>query len=453
MSRKSEVLRFFEAHRDYAEERIKSGIELYRKGAAEISVTLDGKPFDGRVKITQKNHEFRFGANLFMLGEFENETKNELYKEKFAKVFNLATLPFYWDTLEPEKGKPRFAKDSPPIYRRPPIDLCMEYCEKTGIEPKAHCLNYDMFTPAWAHDLTVPEFKKALSRRMRVLAERYADRIPSWEVTNETFSLSKGRNPTKFYYEDDFLAWSYRTADRFFPENHFIINDYMMWDMIADGANRDAATTNRARYYMQIERLLRDGTHIDSIGMQYHNFFDRASEPVRAAERYDPVHLYKELDNYAKLGKRIQITEMTVPAYSEGGDDEEVQAELLYNTYRVFFSHPAMEAIIYWNLVDGYAYSKNLPGRAAIGNMETGENTYHGGLLRFDLSEKPAFRVLDRLFHKEWHTELKREVRDGRLAFRGFYGDYDITFEKDGKLYTKTVSLSRDTKNVFSLDL
>ena len=36
------------------------------------------------------------------------EEKNEKYKKHFADLFNMATLPFYWDALEPCEGEPRF---------------------------------------------------------------------------------------------------------------------------------------------------------------------------------------------------------------------------------------------------------------------------------------------------------------------------------------------------------
>ena len=62
------------------------------------------------IKAKQKSHEFRFGANLFMLDELETEEKNEKYKKHFADVFNMATLPFYWDATEPEKEKTRNTK-------------------------------------------------------------------------------------------------------------------------------------------------------------------------------------------------------------------------------------------------------------------------------------------------------------------------------------------------------
>ena len=74
----------------------------------------------------------------FMLDELETEEKNKKYKKCFAELFNMATLPFYWRDLEPEKDKQRYDKDSPKIYRRPATDLCIEFCEEHGIEPREH---------------------------------------------------------------------------------------------------------------------------------------------------------------------------------------------------------------------------------------------------------------------------------------------------------------------------
>lgn len=81
--------------------------------------------------------------------------------------------------------------------------------------------------------------------------------------------------------------------------------------------------------------------------------------------------------------------------------------------YRLWFSQEQVESIVWWNLVDGTAYE--------------GENHFHAGLLRNDMSHKPAFDVLDRLLHKEWQTD-ETIVTDetGRAYFTGFYGDYTV---------------------------
>ena len=141
MTDRIKVLEKFEQQKEYTKSRVEAGIEQNRKGTVLINVTQDGKPVsNAKIRLKQKTHEFKYGANLFMLDEMETEEKNKKYREYFKDCFNMATLPFYWSDLEPEKGKQRYEKGSPKIYRRPPIDLCIEFCEENGIEPREHGL-------------------------------------------------------------------------------------------------------------------------------------------------------------------------------------------------------------------------------------------------------------------------------------------------------------------------
>ena len=119
MSRR-DVLKPFEENKAYMDDVINAGIERNRKGDVEITVKgSDGQPLkDIEIKVKQKTHEFKYGANIFMLDELESPEKNELYKKYFAEAFNMATIPFYWGDLEPEKGKPRYDKNSFKIYRK-----------------------------------------------------------------------------------------------------------------------------------------------------------------------------------------------------------------------------------------------------------------------------------------------------------------------------------------------
>lgn len=443
MSNRKEVLKPFEQKKDYMEERIRQGIENGRKGIGFLEFKqADGTPINGvKVNIRQLDHDFKYGANLFMLGEFDAEEHNQIYRKAFADVFNIATLPFYWRDLEPESGKPRFAKDSPRIYRRPAPDLCLEYCEANHIKPKAHCLNYASFTPNWAKgDLHKEKF--LLDKRFRELAERYSARIPDWEVTNETFWGRHMPNFLNFYDQDDFVEWSFATAQRYFHTNRLIINEAhsRIWDSMHFYGNRSP-------YFMQIERALRNGARIDSIGMQFHMFYHAEQELKETAQFYDPERIYDVLDTYAKLGRRIQITELTLPAYTYEPEDEEIQAQILRNLYRIWFSHPAMEAIIYWNLVDGFA------AFAPQGDMTAGENYYHGGLMRYDFTFKPSYRVIQDLFQKEWHTELALETAFSQLSFKGFYGNYELEIETNGQKATRKIHLSRELNPHFVITL
>ena len=66
------------------------------------------------------------------------------------------------------------------------------------------------------------EVKIELERRFCEIAERYADKIPTIEVFNEMF-WDKWRN--NIYCTDDFVLWTYKTAEKYFPNNKIGINN------------------------------------------------------------------------------------------------------------------------------------------------------------------------------------------------------------------------------------
>ena len=71
MNERRKVLDLFDQQKDFVEERVATGIEQHRKGDGKIKlIDKNGKPLSGvKVKLKQKSHQFRFGANIFMLDE------------------------------------------------------------------------------------------------------------------------------------------------------------------------------------------------------------------------------------------------------------------------------------------------------------------------------------------------------------------------------------------------
>ena len=438
MTDRRKVLEQFEKQKDFMKDRVQSGIESYRKGNAGITVKdRDGNPVSNvKIRVTQKNHEFKFGANLFMLDELETDEKNRIYKQHFADTFNMATLPFYWDSTEPQKGKTRYEKDSEKLYRRPPIDLCLEFCEENGIEPREHALAYDHFFPDWLKEATVFEAKAQVQKRFSQIAERYRDRIPTIEVTNE---MEWDEGKTVLYNQPDYIEWCFKTAETYFPANQLVVNE---WTGLPWG---DRCRTSD-KYYSYIEANLLKGARIDAIGMQFHMFYSKEEEYRQTRPYYDPGKLYAHMDLYSNFAKPLQVTEVTIPAYSNDPEDEAIQAELIEYLYSVWFSHPNMEQIIYWNLVDGYA------AFAKQGDMTQGENYYYGGLLRFDMTPKPAYYTIKNLIEKKWHTE-ETIITDesGTAGFRGFYGMYELELTVDKKVITKEICLRKNGINQFEI--
>lgn len=446
-TRADNILKPFEENRAYMEDRVSSGIEANRKGHVTLSFKNEsGEPVSGvHAEVKQLSHDFRFGANCFMIDELETAEKNAEYQKKFAELFNMATLPFYWCHLEPVQGSPRFEKNSPKVYRRPAPDLCLEFCDRYGIEPKLHCLTYDQWTPLWVPEDT-QSVKKYLDKRFRGIGERYADKIRCMEVINETLCgktrNADDRHSTRFFDEPDIVEWSFEHARKYLPANELVINEAtgFIWG--------EAFKYNRGAYYMQIERALNQGASIDAIGMQFHMFF-RAEEEEKATRAfYDPRILYAVMDRYADFGLPMQVTEITIPAYSKLPEDEELQAEIIRSLYSIWFSHPNMDTLTYWNVADGYA------AFAPQGDMSYGENYFHGALLRYDMTPKPAYHALKKLIHETWRTNLSVDSHAAdELHFKGFYGAYEVAATSGGKTVKRKIHIEKGAENRFTLTL
>ena len=439
-------MKSYQEKKDEIDKRITEGIEKHRKAFCQIKITdKDGKPITfSNVKLTQKNHEFNYGANIFMLDEFDTKEKNVEYRRFFKEYFNTATLPFYWDALESEEGKPRYAKNSKKIYRRPAPDLCMEYCEENGISPKLHCLVYEHFIPEWMKRLPLNEVKKKYEERFRQISERYSGRMLEFEVINETLCQW---HDTVLGHEKDIIEWAFDLAHKYFPNETLIINEGA--NRLTDIGNTEVQgfTGYRTPYYLQLEMLLSKGVKFDKIGIQNHLFTGTSAhteEEYEASvkdgvEMNNPLKYFKGLDMLAEFGLPIEITEVTVPTFGDTIEDEELQADMLKLWYSIWFSHPAVDTVVYWNTVDGYAYT---------GNPDWVENNCKGGLFHKDLTPKKSALMIKKLFNEVWHTETKLTTdNDGYTDFRGFYGDYELEIEINGKTVTKELSLSKNKNN------
>jgi GH35 family endo-1,4-beta-xylanase len=96
-------------------------------------------------------------------------------------------------------------------------------------------------------------------------------------------------------------------------------------------------------------------------------------------------------------------------------EGESRQGREVADFYRTLFSHPAVKAITWWDLSDLHAWL----GAPA-------------GLVRKDMSPKPAYEALMKLIKKEWWTgplKLKTDAQ-GKVNFRGFLGVYSVRAER-----------------------
>ncbi len=384
---------------------IDNNIDTYRKGhlALEI-VTEDGKPVtNAKIKAAQTGHEFLFGCNLFFLKGFDSDEMNQKYEETFVNLFNFATMPFYWSDLEPEPGNIRFQKDSPPIFRRPPPDVLLEFGFKHNLTLKGHPLIWHAWYPDWMPD-DQAEVEAYARKRFAEIAARYSQHIKIWDVVNE--SLVRGMNIT---LPRDYVPWTFQEVDRWFSDDNI-----MMINEVTSKSHE--YHKSETQYYLQIKNLIARGIRVDGIGYQFHIFSEGGLKNVLAGNAFTPQTLMQVYELYREFKLPLYVTEITIPSLGEVGEED--QAELVKNFYRLWFSTPNMAGITWWNLGDGTAVPR--------------ENKWNGGLLNEDLEPKKSYQVLDQLINHEWKTDYEGETNDiGRAIFHGFYGPYKITVETD----------------------
>jgi endo-1,4-beta-xylanase len=371
-----------------------AAIEKHRKTDAVIRI-LDpsGRPVPGvKVSVEQTGHDFLFGCNIYMFDRFRDEAQNAAYQQRFAKLFNYATVGFYWRWYEPQRGKPNYDY----------TDKVVAWCQDHAIRMKGHPLLWgvEAGVPTWSQGQPSPEIQR---QRVTEIMQRYRGKIEFWEVVNEPAHVAEPKIDQPYH-------WA-REAN---PEDCLIVNDY---HVLADGC---------PAFFRLLTAATQNHVPFDGIGIQAH-------EPRTMRFPLDRVR--EILDQYATFGKGLHITEFTptssgqniTGSHRDGVWDEAAQAEYAAKFYRVCFAHPAVQAITWWDLCDQGAW---LPG---------------GGMLRADMSPKPVYEQLRRLIHEEWKTRATGVTDpEGRFAFRGFLGKYRLMIRTSDGEIEREVPLVRD---------
>jgi GH35 family endo-1,4-beta-xylanase len=133
-------------------------------------------------------------------------------------------------------------------------------------------------------------------------------------------------------------------------------------------------------------------------------------------------------ETYARFGKPLHFTELTILSgrlkakddndwhtirtdWETTPEGEQRQLEYGRKLYTVLFSHPAVEAITWWDFSDRNSWA----GAPA-------------GMLRKDMTPKPLYDWLMDAFHNKWSTDVVvQSDQSGTVQLRAFYGDYELT--------------------------
>lgn len=363
-------------------------IEQIRKADAAIVINYpDDRPAGGvKVKVEQVRHAFLFGCNIFPLFNYKGQ-QHETYGKEFADLLNYATLPFYWGAYEPKPGEKK-TEDIKGIAR---------WCKAHDIETKGHPLVWHEIYPPWAPS-DPDEARAKLETRVKEIVYGFKGLINRWDVVNEATVSAGVDNGVGHWAKRDGAAKmvdeSLRWAREANPRATLLYNDFNVGP--------------------DYERLLTDltasGAPFDAIGIQSH---------MHGGE-WTMEKAWDTCDTYSRFGKPIHFTELTVLSGENGWekpvpwpstpDGERRQAAYIAKLYTLLFSHPAVQAITWWDFMDG------------------GWQGAPAGLVRADLTPKPGYKALKSLIKGKWWTKANvTSDSDGICRIRGFMGKYRVT--------------------------
>jgi len=397
-------------------------IEKHRKGDAVLRFTgPDGKPLKSGsiVKIQQTRHKFLFGCNIFKLGSCRTAEDNAAYERHFAELLNYATLPFYWWNYERQRDKPDDER----------TEEIVRWCKAHDVTTKGHPLAWNWVEPNWLPD--EPEAAmQAQFDRIRRCVGRFKDNVDIWDVVNEATDYdrpqAKERAPKlteaiRKMGVGAYVRSAFKAARQANPKATLVINDYRTDPTYAENV---------------ISQLVDDSGQplYDVVGIQSH--MHGGCWPVERT--------WQVCDTFAKFGKPLHFTETTIvsgPRTAAGWnttpDGEKRQAEEVAQFYRVLFSHPAVEAVTWWDFTDQDAWQRA-----------------PAGLVRADMTPKPAYEELQRSIKAAWWTQTETEVAEtGQTRFRGFFGQYKVSTRIGDREVTGSFSFDRSTKEGIEVQL
>lgn len=388
----------------------KERIRQVRMEDVELTVLRNGRPVENaRVSFRMKNHQFLFGAVSYAHGTLGSAEKEQAFTEHFTKLLNYTMAPFHWAWYEPEREK----------YNEPYTGNLVTWAEEHHLKKKLHALIWHEVCPDWVTDENV---EQEYVRRIHYLMARYGDRFDFFDLANETTVNDRFDNPVSRWVKRkgpvQMMKFGIDLVRSWRPDAKLLYGD---WNVHSE------------EYFRFLQQLRENEVDIDILGMQSHMHRDiwTQEETLRVLDRAAqfgwPIHFPE-----CSVCSGKPIGEMSYSAgadnrYSETEEDLYWQADFTRDFYTLVFSHPAVEALSWFDFVN----HRWLKAPA--------------GLLNDDLSPKPVYYALYDLIHREWHTDADLLTSaDGMCRTRLFFGDYEITVTtEDGAEKSVNRSLDR----------
>jgi len=389
-------------------------------------------PAGTRVRLEQVRHGFPIGVAVD-LRKLSAEEDLRWYSEIASRYFNFAVLESEakWGLTEEEAGVRDYTY----------AERVVAWGEQWDLDIKGHVLVWgnapplsssgvpdwllERFPDVTLDDEEQEELRGLLENHVRDSVATFEDRIPLWDITNETlqplaqwFIDRLGPDVTK-----DAFAWAREEG----PDTTLVMNEWIT--EVFTGIGGPTAEDIRDR----LAELREQGVPVDAVGIQG-QFTSAVAHlgPGADVSNRTPLDVYAQaLDTMAEAGVPIHITEINVFT----PEDQEVRAAHLAGAMRLWWGHPGVEQFGFWSLWNGVS----------------GKRDYDVGLYDDDKRITPMGEAVMYLLNDRWRTRLAETVgNDEVISLRAAAGDYLVEWTTAGDTYWAPleVDMSDETLSV-----
>ncbi|MEL7119234.1 MAG: endo-1,4-beta-xylanase [Bacteroidota bacterium] len=373
-------------------------IDTLRKGDFTVSITDSlGNPItNASIDVQHLCHNFQWGTAVASASPSNFFSSSKIWeRDIILDMFNSIVNEddFKWHRIEPQPGNVIFNK----------VRIFADWAAENNIFMRGHTLFWPRrstrLQPAWLNNVTNLQRKQDFIRN-RIVRDmtHFKGLIKEYDVVNEPF-----HNPyLEDLYTDTIYAWIYKTARKTDPDAKLYVNEWGNIDL-----------WEHVRYKNFVQRLLDMGTPLDGLGLQAH-----LNKPANWKQ------IKYKLDYLSQFGLPLKLTEFDQNVGVNGHSQAE-QARDYGIVMRTVFSHPAVEGLYLWTLITGYS--------------NTVESIYNPGRIK-----REAADTMRHLIKEVWTTQLQSNSDDeGKLAFNGYYGDYELTIQHEGQEYVRTINFAK----------
>jgi len=404
-------------------DRYRGQIDKVRKRDIELRLTdRNGKPHAGRtVRLVQTNSDFLWGfcgwglIQAIRTGKLAELGQERIYRAK-ADLFNAVNLMHYWVELVCDNAPVSEEFQGFPDYDS--LDKSVNWALSNGLAPKGHPIFWPVpkAIPPWLAKYDNATRLKFLEIRVRTIASRFRGRMKLYDAVNEMIWEPVFADTHKRHWPhlskisriaDDaerVIGWA-REED---PGAAYLINDYGV--VVGDHEKinikcHDGSFISRHeqahRYAELIHELKKRGCAPDAVGIQ--NFHGSGS----CTQDIATIDLLGR-----DTGLPVHITEFGpgqfVGAMEKAGAPRDEIIERIWEydeaALTIAFGHPSVDALFFWYGQDYLFDRRGYPG--------------------------VLYKKLHDLIHHQWRTDVTlRTDADGRVAFRGFCGDYRVRLQ------------------------